>query len=166
MMTEEQLAERTAKRFWVSFVVVLLGLQIAMGGVAIKLATGDSSAAVIPDYHTAALNWDATHKRRTALARLGWDLTVTPSKVVDGNGLRVIRVEVSDKTGNGIDDLQVSFQAYHHARGQNVETFQMESLPDGVYQAMAPMQRSGLWQLEFSFQQDGETVSVMRTIEL
>ena len=33
-------AERRAKRNWVSLVLVLLGLQLVIGGFAIRLATG------------------------------------------------------------------------------------------------------------------------------
>ena len=166
-MTEEQKkAERKAKRFWVSFVMLLLGLQLAIGAVAINLATGDSSAAVIPDYHTAALNWDATHKKRTALARMGWELTVQPSEVVDESGRRAVRVEVTDGNRVGVEGLRLSAQAYHHAHGRNIESFDFQSLADGTYQAIAPMNQSGLWQLELSFERDDEQFSVMRMIEL
>lgn len=51
-------AERNSKRIWVSLVVLLLGLQIGIGAIAISLATSDPSVAVVPDYHEAALNWD------------------------------------------------------------------------------------------------------------
>ena len=164
-MTEEQLAEQKAKRFWVALVVVLLGLQVVIGVVAINLATGDSSAAVIPNYHSEALNWDATHKQRTALARLGWNLNVVTSDVVDGQGGRVIRVEVNDVDDVGIDGLQISVDAYHHARGSDVVKFTLEALTDGTYQTIAPMRRSGVWQLEIAFRHHDEKIVVMRTIE-
>jgi nitrogen fixation protein FixH len=146
--------------------MVLLGLQLAIGAVAINLATGDSSAVVIPDYHTAALNWDTTHRNRTALSRMGLRLAIEPSELVDGRGQRAIRVIVTDANGHGVDGLHLSAQAYHHAHGQNVESFDLESLTDGTYQAIAPMNQSGLWQLELSFDHGNEQVSVLRTIEL
>ena len=165
-MTEEQLAEQKAKRFWVALVVLLLGLQVVIGVVAINLATGDSSAAVIPNYHNEALNWDATHKQRTALTRLGWNLTLVPSDVVDGQGGRVIRVEVSDEHDVGVDDLQISVDAYHHARGRDVAKFTMDPLNGGTYQAIAPMRQSGLWQLEIVFRHQDERIVVVRTIDV
>ncbi|NND98252.1 MAG: nitrogen fixation protein FixH [Pirellulaceae bacterium] len=165
-MTEQRLAERRAKRFWVSLVVFLLGLQLAIGGVAIRVATGDRSAVVVPDYHNAALNWDATYAKRTALTRLGWQLSVQPSDVVDAGGLRAIRIGITDHEGGTVEGLNISAKAFAHAQANDITTFKLDAIANGTYQATAPLARNGLWDIEFAFIADGEDVRVVRQLEL
>ena len=87
-------AERSAKRMWISLVILLFAIQISIGGTAIYLATGDPSVAVVPDYHTVALNWDAHHRARTAPERLGWKMNITASDVADTRGMRALELRI------------------------------------------------------------------------
>jgi hypothetical protein len=54
------IAERRARRFWVSFVCLLLGANLAMGGLAIYLTSSDPSQSIIPNYYQKGLEWDKT----------------------------------------------------------------------------------------------------------
>jgi hypothetical protein len=148
MKTEQELAERSAKRFWVSLVVTLLGLQLVIGYVAIKLATGDPTVAVIPDYHDRALGWDVSHQASTAADRMGWTVDIVASDIVDDRGMRAATVTVWDETGTPVDDLQVVGMAYHHARAGDVQRFDLPSVGEGRYLTLAPLGRPGLWQIE------------------
>ncbi|WP_417740013.1 FixH family protein [Rosistilla oblonga] len=163
--TDQQIAERKAKWFWVSLVVALLGLQLVIGGVAIKLATGDASAAIVPNYHQAALNWDQIHSERTAAKRLGWTVDLDVSSVADGRGMRAVQVSIADADGKPIDDLQVSADIYHHARAAEVQTVDMQPVGDAEYQVLAPMERSGLWQVDLNIRHDDQRITVQRTLE-
>lgn len=143
-------AERRAKRVWVSLVVVLLTLQVLIGGVAIYLSTGDRSVAIVPDYHNAALQWDRTKEARTAAARLGWKLDLLPSDVADQRGMRAIELRVHDQHGAGVESLRVAGRVYHHARAGEVKNIEFRSIGAGRYLTMAPTPYAGLWQIDVS----------------
>ncbi|TWU47348.1 FixH [Rubripirellula tenax] len=140
--------ERRAKRFWVSLVVTLLGIQLLIGFVAIRLATGDPSAAIVPDYHNAALNWDVSQRAITAADRMGWTVSIATSDVADARGMRATEISILDDQDQPVDDLRIMASIYHHARAANVQTFAIESIGQGRYLTLAPMQRPGLWQME------------------
>ena len=80
--------ERRAKYVWLTFVVLLLGLQLTIGGFAIRLATADRSAAIVPDYHNAALNWDEDRESRSRVQQSGWDFRWQLSDTADASGNR------------------------------------------------------------------------------
>ncbi|QDT03836.1 FixH [Rubripirellula lacrimiformis] len=156
--------ERRAKRFWVSLVVGLLGLQLTIGGVAIYLATGDPTAAVIPNYHETALDWDTARRAGTAADRMGWEIQVSASDVVDDRGMRATDVLVQDQNGNPVDALAMTARVYHHARASDVVSFSLPSVGDGHYIALAPLSRPGLWQFEVSI--DGADQLIRQSMEI
>ena len=159
-------AERKAKWFWVSLIVLLLGMQLTIGGVALMLATGDASAAIIPNYHEAALNWDQAKRERSAAERLGWEINLQISDVADGNGLRAVRLVVVDRFGMPINHLDASLTFYHLANGHDIRERRLEPIADGGYRVMAEMQKPGLWQVNLRLKQLEETIVVQRVIEL
>ncbi len=156
--------ERNAKRFWVSLVVGLLGLQLTIGFVAIGLATGDPSVAVIPNYHNAALDWDVDRRATTAAKRMGWTVEIQVSDVSDGGGRRATSVSVHDDLGQPVDGLRIVGSVYHHARASNIERIDLPSVGDGRYLTLAPMQRPGLWQVEVFI--DGAEVPMKKSVEI
>ncbi|MGB7328011.1 MAG: FixH family protein [Rubripirellula sp.] len=164
LAAEQFAAERSARRFWVSLVVVLLGLQLVIGFVAIRLATGDPTVAVVPDYHNQALDWDVTQRAMTAANRLGWSVEIEASDVSDGNGFRATEVSVTDQSGNPVDNLRIVGSVYHHARASDIERFELPSVGKGRYLTLAPMARPGLWQVEIFI--DGAEVPMRKSIEI
>lgn len=165
-MDNVQREERRAKRFWISLVVGLLGLQLVIGGFAVSVATSDQAPAVLPDYHQSALDWDSTQRTRAAIDQLGWEITVEPSDVVDAGGKRAVRLQVIDGSGSGVDGLKLDARAYHHARGHHVLEFSFESLGEGQYQAVEPMGHAGLWRLQLSTQHAGKPLQSIHTLDL
>lgn len=165
MIEAEILAERRAKRFWVSLVVLLLGLQLVIGFVAIRLSTGDNSVAVVPNYHQAALNWDETKNARLAAKRNGWTLTLTASDVADGRGMRAVELQVHDSGQQTVDALKVTGQVYHHALASDVKPIKFRSIGDGRYLTMAPMGRKGLWQVDISIEGAEELMTLSEVVE-
>lgn len=166
MMEDLQRQEKRAKRFWITLVVALLALQLAIGGFAVSVATSEQAPVVLPDYHQSALDWDATRRNRAAIDQLGWQIEIAPSDVVDAGGRRAMRVVVTDTNGEGVDGLRVDASAYHHAHGHNVLKFSFESLGKGEYQAVEPMRRAGLWRLQLSMQHDGQALQSIHTLDL
>jgi len=164
MNATELQAERRAKRFWVTLVVVLLGLQLVIGGISIHLATSDPTVAVIPDYHQASLNWDAAKAQRSAAERLGWKLRLSAAEIADENGFRAVELQVENATGEPVDELQVAGQLYRHARAGELTPIFLKSVGNGRYLTMAPMQASGLWQIEVTV--DGASEPMRKSITI
>ncbi|MCM2375201.1 FixH family protein [Aporhodopirellula aestuarii] len=158
-------AERSAKRFYTGLVLLLFAIQCTILGTALKLAVGDPALAVVPDYHQAALNWDATQAANGAAAKMGWDVEIEVSDVADGRGMRAMQLLVSDQTGKPVTDLKVLGKAYHHAAANQVERFELNNVGEGRYMAMPPMGRKGLWQIELQIQNAGEPMSLVKTVE-
>ena len=158
--------EHLAKRFWLSLVVLLLGLQLIIGFVAIRLATGDRSVAIVPDYHNAALNWDVEHASRTLSDRKGWALDIHVSEQADTTGKRAIRVSIIDQQGQSVDDLALKATAFHHARGNEAINFDLNPIGNGVYQALAPIGRRGIWELRLLFSIGEQSATLIRNVEV
>ena len=153
------IAEKRAKRFWIALVLFLFVVQGTIMGSVIHLAIGDPSAAVVPDYHNAALNWDETRKALEAADRLGWKVSFMASDVADDRGMRAIEMTIIDEDKKGIDDLVVEGKLYHHARAADVVEISLKSVGEGKYLTLVPASREGLWQLELAIDGAAEPVS-------
>ncbi|MGB7344194.1 MAG: FixH family protein [Pirellulaceae bacterium] len=164
--TQQRSAERRAKYFWVGLVVTLLGIQLVIGFAAYQLATNDPTVSVVPDYHQSALNWDQQRHVATAAERLGWTVDLVASDVADGKGCRAVEVAVHNQNGESIDDLQLRATAYHHAAASDPRQFTVDSVGNGNYMALAPMSRSGIWNLEIQISGADEPMKVLRTVEV
>jgi nitrogen fixation protein FixH len=130
------------------------------------LAVGDPSGAVVPQYHQAALNWDATHRASLASQRLGWTVQIVASDVADASGQRAIEITIHDRQGNAVDELQLVGKIYHHARAADVQTIDLPAVGDGRYLTVATMPRSGLWQIDVDIRGTGEQITEAATIEI
>ncbi len=159
-------AERRAKRFWIALVVFLFIIQSTIMGLVMHLAIGDPSAAVVPDYHNRALNWDSTRRALEAADRMGWVLTFEASDVADDRGLRAIELRMVDSNGNPLDDMVVSGKLYHHARAGELHSVSLKSVGGGKYMALAPAARAGIWQLELKIDGASEPVAQSLTFNI
>ncbi|MEM6468119.1 MAG: FixH family protein [Planctomycetota bacterium] len=162
----KRVAEKRAKRFWIALVLFLFVVQGTIMGTVIKLAIGDPSAAIVPDYHNAAIHWDETVKMRSAAERLGWKVAFEPSDVVDTQGMRALEVNIVDKAGQPVDGLMVTGSLYHHARANDVCRIQFAGGGDGRYIDRVPASRAGIWQLELLIDGAEERIASSITFEL
>lgn len=144
--------ERTARRFWVTLVIGLLGLQIVIGVTSIALSVGDPSVSVVPNYHQAALDWDITHRARELARQLGWHVDATISRPDSPTGDCLMQVTVRDRAGNHLRGLAVGVQYFHHARGSRIYRVALTEAEDGGYVARVPLDRVGLWQLDMTIE--------------
>jgi nitrogen fixation protein FixH len=139
---------------WGSVVVAFLILQLVIGGLAYKLATGDPSVAVMPDYHQRALHWDDEIARRKRSDQLGWTSTLQWDAHSQGKVGREFAVQVKDSNGNAIAGGQASLRFFHHTRGGDVATMNLKERSPGEYVGLLPMSQPGLWDVEFSLARD------------
>ena len=161
-----EVAEKKAKRFYIALVVFLFIIQSTIMGTVMHLAIGDPSAAVVPDYHNAALNWDETRRQREEAARLGWDVDFSASDVADERGRRAIQLSVLDSDGQAITDLVISGSLYHHALANDVIEVDLRSVGNGKYLALAPAARKGIWQLELAIEGAEKPMAKSLTFEV
>jgi len=137
-----KLAERSAALKWGTFVVLLLGSQVAIGVVALILAGSDPSVVVVPGYHKKSLLWDESVHMRQVSRSLGWDVQFHLSAPGEP---RVLTWSVVDRDGNAISNIKGHLFAYHHARaGQPIDT-RVEDQPVGL-----ALDREGMWQVEMT----------------
>lgn len=164
---ERRLARRAAW-FWGTLVVTFLGMQVAIGAVAIVLATGDPSVAVVPDYYQKALDWDKSMEAQRVSDLLGWTANIQIGEPLDQTGQRYLSVRVLDSAGNGVDDLQGKMRLFHHARAMDIQEVYLEFLGSGVYRGKCLMERDGYWdaELKFAGKEDAERFLDVQTIEL
>jgi len=149
----------SAKRFIMPAMVLgFLGAHMLFIFVAISLAVGDRSFAVVPDYYQKAVDWDEQKQVRADSLALGWSAQVLPSREVSVRGERELAVVLLDKEGQPIEGAQVIATAYPHARaGEIAELVLPETDEPGRYSALAEMRREGVWDITLHVTRD-ETV--------
>lgn len=161
-----QRTERRAKRSWLLLVTLLLGLQLTIGGIAIALATSDPSAAVVPNYHRAALDWDEEQASRRLLGKLGWTLEVHVSETPNEDGDRWLRARLRNEMDEPVDGIRIRVSAFHLARGNDVLEVALQSIGQGRYQALVPIVNAGQWQLDFELGLDDQVARVKQNMEV
>lgn len=145
MTTNRSQQERDNRRAawrWGSFVVGLLSVQVIGGIIAIMLATGDESVAVVPDYHRKALHWDEEVAIRTASTELGWVAQMTPNE--QGGGLQI---RLRDRNGDFVVIESGSVEIYRHVRAGNIQRLEIPSAASGAFVLSDCFDASGLWQV-------------------
>lgn len=156
--------EKRARRFWVSLIVGLLGLQVIIGIVSIWLSVGDPSVAVVPNYHQKALDWDATHRARELTRKLGWHIAPIVGEFLPDSGRRLVRVAVRDRAGGGVTELNLSGKVYHHARGATIHELRFTETDPGYYEATTSLAESGLWELQLQLEGNHGVASEVRDL--
>lgn len=158
--------ERRARWTWTAVIVGFLGMQVALGGTAIFLATSDPSMAVVPDYEKKSLAWDDELAMRAVGRKLAWQVAIDLDPQADAKGQRMVRLVVTDRDGAPVAGAAANLQLYHHARaGEVLEPKLREAVP-GVYQGLAPIHRPGLWQFSLDLRRDSERFRYSQQHEL
>jgi nitrogen fixation protein FixH len=159
-------AERKAKRMWVSLVVLLLGIQLLIGYVSIRLATGDPTVAIVPNYHEEALKWDQTKAALSAPARLGLEPELEVSTTADGKGFRAIVFALRDADGRPVTSLDVVASVYRHARASEIQNVSLSQIGEGRFMATLPMPQTGLWHINLKVKGAAEPILISKEYSL
>lgn len=126
--SELKAANRRAAWTWGSFVVGLLGLQVAGGVYSVILASSDDSVAVVPDYHEKALKWDEEIAIRRASDELGWSCDIQAVPVSADQAATGLVAILKDQEGKLIDVQNGTLRWYQHVRANDVAEL---SIPSG-----------------------------------
>ena len=166
-LREQNRLNRRAAWRWGGLVVAFLAGQIAVGVVAVVLATGDPSFAVVPDYHEKAMRWDDAVRAQAASDQLGWRADIIASASPDLQGNRTLVVTLRDRHGEAVDDAVVRVRAFHHARAGEPVAGECRPHGGGGYSCVLPMNRLGLWQVELVATRDAdERFLLSETLEM
>lgn len=157
-------AERRARRFWVTLIVSLLGLQVVIGIGSIFLSIGDPTVAIVPNYHQKALDWDATHRARQLTKQLGWHVVPQVGVLSPENQKRLVRIGIRDRAGRVVPGLNLSAKVYHHARGANIHELRFTETEPGYYEGATSLAASGLWELQLQMEGDHGIASDVRDL--
>jgi nitrogen fixation protein FixH len=158
---QQRRAARRAGWFWGTLVVGFLSLQLTIGGVAIYLATGDPSVAVVPDYYQKAVDWDRTLAIRQASDQLGWRAEIDVTSASTSTGDRVLTIQILDASGQPVDRLGGECELYHHARASQRQRIPLKSVGRGCYQGIARMPEKGLWEISLRLEDQRSTLSFL-----
>jgi len=136
-------------------VIALLTGHIVFIMIAITLATGDRSFAVVPDYYRKAVEYD---QRKTMLEesdQVGWAVHLEPADTMNGTGERELIVRLTDRDGAAVTGAALHLSCYHYARaGEPVTLDLVEALP-GQYVGVARVGREGFWWFDVSANREG-----------
>lgn len=148
-----KLVERRARRVWVGLIVGLLSLQLMGGVMAVYLAVGDPTVAVIPNYYQAGLQWDVTRENLTRFTDLGWqvEFTVQPlDREVNG---RQVALQLT-KQDHAVVKQDISAVVFHHAHGNERFDVKFDEAQPGQYVATCALTQSGVWEVHLKFEGD------------
>lgn len=150
MPDETHGAPKNTRRFLMmpAIVLGLLGGHVVFVLIAITIATGDRSFAVVPDYYQKAVAHDDRKAELSASAELGWQLELRPADSVDTTGHRGVVVLLRDHEGLPVTGAEVGVSAYHYARASEPIAFELTELLPGQYSGSAAVERAGFWQFE------------------
>lgn len=156
-------ANRRAAWRWGGFVVVLLSLQVIGGILAIWLAGGDATVAVVPNYHEKALRWDEQVAVQTASDELGWKCEMHPTDTSLGRA--GLYLKLADQDGLPVRVRSGQLRIYRHARASDVRRVNLPAKSFGVLQLGECFDHDGLWQVTIDVTDDGDNRFV-QTLEL
>jgi nitrogen fixation protein FixH len=154
MEVSPEIAERRARRFWVSFICLILGSNVAMGFFAVYLALSDPSQSIIPNYYQKGLDWDKTKALWAASEKLGWSVQVAISPDAAAAVKRTIRLTVLDREGKTVEKAMGSLALFHHAHGKSVQELSLKEIFPGVYECEAIMVEPGRWEMTLHLKQE------------
>ena len=140
---------RGLRRFTMPAVVLgLLGGHMVFIMLAITLATGDRSFAVVPDYYNKAVAYDQ-HKAELAQSEaLGWQVQMQPAATVDAAGERELVVMLRDRDNAWVTGASVRVSCFHYARAGDPMSFELTEVLPGQYTGKARLGREGFWQFD------------------
>jgi|LakMenE18May11ns_1017448.scaffolds.fasta_scaffold9738568_2 nitrogen fixation protein FixH len=150
-----QVTERRARRFWVSFICLILGSNIGMGLFAVYLAVSDPAQSVIPNYYQKGLDWDKTKAALAESERLGWTVEVSIYPEAFNASQRTIRLTVLNRDGNVVEKATGTLSIFHHAHAKEIQELSLAEVFPGVYEANAQMVDPGHWDMTLHLRQGG-----------
>ena len=149
---------------WPAAVVIILGLTVAANVWLITVASHDPSFAVEEDYYQRGVRWDDELAQRTRNIELGWRLDASFSPIRAGRS--DLSISLNDSSLSPIAGASVVVVAVHVARaGQPVNITMTPGAP-GQYEARAPLERTGLWELHIDVHRGSDRFTATERLDV
>ncbi len=150
--------ERRSWFMWTGLIAAFFVVQFSMSAVAIVLATGDPTHAVIPNYHQQALDHDKVLAARQASDKLGWKWNISVDDLQSKLAKRGFTIQLKDAQGKAIESAEVAVELCHHARGNQIQKIRLTPVPQqpGMYHGEAILGRPGVWQIDLNVHRQAE----------
>jgi hypothetical protein len=132
----------------------LLGFMLAGLGTMAAIATNDPGFALEKNYYAKAVAYDHEIAQRGENARLGWSVDAELGTVRPGVETPLV-VRLSD-AGGPVSGASGRVEALRNASAGVVLEAHLEERSPGVYRALLPARRGGLWELRLAFERRGE----------
>ncbi len=138
---------------WPLAVVLVLAATVGVNVWMIFAANDPNGAVIEPDYYRKAVEWDSTLVRRARSDALGWTADATIG-ATDGARAHV-RVTLTDSTGAPVTGAAMALEAVHNLDGSRHPGADLPETGPGVYEADAPLDRPGMWELRLTAKRQG-----------
>ncbi|MFN7628044.1 MAG: FixH family protein [Pirellula sp.] len=163
MSTASKITERRAARFWTSFILGLMAINLGVAAMAIWMAVGDPSFRPMPEYGEHAIDWQARKNLQSRSDALNWKTNVERSAIPQG-----IVVQLVDANGDPVVGCTGSIHAYHFTRANAHQKVKVAPVADrpGCYIAPMDVSLDGRWQVTIELERaPDEKFFLDRTME-
>lgn len=130
---------------WPLAVVAVLAITVGANLWLIWEARDPNGAVIEPDYYRKAVAWDSLAARQARSDALRWtaDASLGPT-----DGARAhVRATLADSLGAPVAGATVTLEAIHNLDGARRARADLAETGPGVYEADAPLDRAGMWEL-------------------
>lgn len=134
--------------FWPGMVVAILSMSVIANIWLLYNAQSDGGAQIIDDYYTKASAWDDKVELDEASTRKGWTVATSIGGLEDGQ--RRVTFAVRDRAGQPVTGLASKVTVKNPMKVDDVATRDLAENAPGVYMALMPFSRSGLWDIHFT----------------
>lgn len=146
---------------WPLMIVGLILLQMALSLAGLFVALSDRSFAVTPDYHSKAVDWDATRQQARQIADLGWQHELELAEDADVARRRTLSLELLDVAGEPLDGAKVRLRCFNHTTAKDQQRLVLEPLGQGRYATRPRLDRPGLWEFRATVTRGEHTFEIV-----
>lgn len=131
---------------WPIGVAVILGATVVGNLVMMKVANGDPSFAIEPNYYQKAVQFDSTMAEAKRSAALGWSATSTIVASGAANA-HTVTVHLLDAQLQPVQGATVTITALFNARANDVLSATLHESAPGLYEASLAARYPGQWEV-------------------
>lgn len=132
--------------FWPGMVVAILTMSVVANMWLLWNASSDGGAQIIDDYYNKASSWDETAAVKAKSAERGWSVVLKTDAL--GEGQRLFRFQLADAEQRALEGLSATVTLKNPMKVDDISTGELNEAEPGVYLAVLPVSRHGLWDVE------------------
>ncbi len=131
---------------WPIGIVAILSATVIANLVVMRIANGDPSFAIEPDYYQKAVAFDSTIAGQRRSNALGWTATAT-IVVADAAGPPLLTVTLLDSQQRPVQGAAVTVVALANIRANDLVSSTLSEIAPGRYQSTLAARMAGQWEV-------------------